>query len=238
MAGAAAPRDKVAPASTRWPGVFRVRWEGHDRLATANLAPGHRAYKEKTLVAGGTEYRVWDPFRSKLAAALLNGLDELPLEGRSSVLYLGASTGTTVSHVSDIVGGGGVVFAVEHASRVARDLLDRVASRRRNVVPVIQDARNPSAYFSVYGKVDVVYADIAQPDQTEIAMSNCRAYLRGGGTLLLVIKTRSIDVVRRPDKVIEGELAKMRGGFEVAQLVGLEPYDRDHAMAAILYRAA
>lgn len=122
---------------------FWIRSDGEKRLATQNMVPGNQVYKEKLVVKKGTEYRLWDPFRSKLAAAIMNGLDEFPFGDGSKVLYLGASTGTTVSHISDIVGPGGIVFAVDHASRVARDFLDRVASFRKNVIPILQDARRP-----------------------------------------------------------------------------------------------
>lgn len=214
-------------------GVYRIEYDGADRLATRNLVPGISVYRERLVAYGGAEYRLWDPFRSKLAAAILNGMRSFPFSEGSRVLYLGASTGTTASHVSDIVGPEGVVFGVEHASRVARDFLDRVASRRSNIVPVMSDARQPGAYASVFGKADVAYSDVAQPDQTGIAMSNCRAHLRAGGDLLMVVKTRSIDVVRQPASVIDEEIGRLRaGGFDVAESIGLSPYDKDHAMVA------
>jgi rRNA 2'-O-methyltransferase fibrillarin len=50
------------------------------------------------------EYRVWNPFRSKLGAAILGGVDQIHIKPGAKVLYLGAASGTTVSHVSDIVG--------------------------------------------------------------------------------------------------------------------------------------
>jgi len=180
---------------------FWIKSEGRQRLATENLVKGNQVYKEKLLIKKGIEYRIWDPFRSKLAASIMNGLEEFPFVEKSTVLYLGVSTGTTISHISDIVGPKGIIFGVEHASRVARDFLDRVASYRKNIVPIIQDARQPKQYFSVYGKVDIVYVDIAQPDQTDIAISNCKLYLKKHGYMFLVIKTRSIDVTKSPKKV-------------------------------------
>ena len=219
-------------------GFALVEHDGRRRPATANLVPGRRVYGEALVLERGTEWRIWDPYRSKLAAAVLNGLGEPPIAAGFSVLYLGASTGTTVSHVSDIVGPGGRVFAVDHASRVARELLERVATPRPNVTPVMQDARAPREYFSVYGQVDVVYSDIAQPDQTEIAISNCAAYLRPGGVLVLVIKARSIDVAGAPSAVIASETDKLRGAFDVEHSVGLEPYDRDHALVVARMRQA
>ena len=210
--------------------IFWIKSDGDKKLATENLVPGNQVYKEKLVIKKGIEYRLWDPFRSKLAASILNGLEVFPFKEESTVLYLGASTGTTVSHISDIVGGKGIVFGVEHASRVARDFLDRVASHRNNIVPIIQDARQPKNYFSVYGKVDVVYVDIAQPDQTEIAIANCKMYLKENGYLFLVIKTRSIDVTKSPKKIIENEIKKLETNFEVMQEIDLHPYDKDHAI--------
>ena len=209
---------------------FWVQVEGEKKLATQNLVPGNQVYNEKLVQYKGVEYRIWNPFRSKLAAAIMNGLKDFPFNQKSDVLYLGVSTGTTISHISDIVSQGGTIFGIEHTSRVARDFLDRVASHRKNIVPIIQDARRPEEFFSVYKKVDTVYVDIAQPDQTNIAIKNCKLYLKSGGYLLLVIKTRSIDVTKDPKGVIKNEIKKLESFFETKQTIDLYPYDKDHVM--------
>jgi len=209
---------------------FWIQVEGEKKLATQNLVPGNQVYNEKLVQHKGSEYRIWNPFRSKLAAAIMNDLKNFPFNQKSDVLYLGVSTGTTISHISDIVNQGGTIFGIEHASRVARDFLDRVATHRKNIVPIIQDARRPKEFFSVYKKVDIVYVDIAQPDQTNIAIENCRLYLKSGGYLFLVIKTRSIDVVKDPKMVIKDEIKKLETLFEIKQTIDLHPYDKDHAM--------
>ena len=210
--------------------IFWFQVEGEKKLATENLMPGNQVYNEKLLNVKGVEYRIWNPFRSKLAASIMNGLKDFPFNKKSDVLYLGVSTGTTISHISDIVGQDGIIFGVEHAARVARDFLDRVASHRKNIVPIIQDARKPEEFFSVYKKVDVVYVDIAQPDQTDIAIENCKLYLKSGGYLFLIIKTRSIDVTKDPKIVIKNEIKKLESLFEIKQTIDLQPYDKDHAM--------
>lgn len=214
--------------------IFWIKVDGEKKPATLNLVPGNQVYKEKLVKVKDEEFRIWDPFRSKLAAAIINGLEILPIIRKSKVLYLGVSTGTTASHVSDIVGQSGIVFCVEHASRVARDFLDRVASHRSNIVPILQDARNPKQYFSVYGTVDVVYVDIAQPDQTEIAILNCKTFLKKGGYLMLVIKTRSIDVTKDPSQIIKSEIDKL-ADFKIIQEINLYPYDKDHAIVIAQY---
>jgi len=209
---------------------FWFELDGERKLFTENFSPGNQVYKEKLLDKKGIEYRNWEPFRSKLAACIMNGLEEFPFFEKSNILYLGVSTGTTISHISDIVGPKGMIFGVEHSSRVARDFLDRVAVHRKNIVPIIQDARRPEKYFSVFTKVDVVYVDIAQPDQTKIAIDNCKMYLKKSGFLFLVIKTRSIDVTKDPKRIIEREIQKLQNDFEIIQRIDLSPFDKDHAM--------
>lgn len=217
--------------------IFWLKVDGQKRLATENYVEGNQVYGEKLYKNKKVEYRIWDPFRSKLAAALYIGLDVFPITRGTKMLYLGASTGTTVSHISDIVGFSGVIYAVEHASRVARDFLDRVANFRKNVVPILQDARHPKEYFSIYGKVDIVYSDIAQPDQTEIAITNCQMFLKDEGYLFLVIKTRSIDVTQSPRITIENEVKKLQTHFTVIQNMDLHPYDKDHALVVAKFHA-
>ena len=215
---------------------FWIKSEGEQKISTENLVPGNQVYKEKLIIKKGIEYRLWDPFRSKLAASIMNRLENFPFKNKTKVLYLGASTGTTVSHISDIVGPGGLVFAVEHASRVARDFLDRVATHRPNIMPILQDARKPKEYFSVFGKVDVVYVDIAQPDQTQIAIDNCDMFLKKDGFFFLVIKTRSIDVTKAPKRIVQEEIEKLREKFEILESIDLHPYDKDHAMVIAKYK--
>ncbi|HEX2014535.1 MAG TPA: fibrillarin-like rRNA/tRNA 2'-O-methyltransferase [Nitrososphaera sp.] len=216
-----------------------IRWisvNGEKNAATLNLVRGNNVYGEKLIRHEGEEYRLWDPFRSKLAAALKKGMKQMPIRNGTKVLYLGASTGTTVSHVSDIVGPGGIVFAVEPATRVARELIENVAAKRKNVVPIIEDARRPQSYFSLFGKVDVVYCDIAQPDQTDIAIANCSVYLKPGGVMLLVVKTRSIDVTMDPKTVVNQEASRLeKNGFSISQIINLEPFDKDHSMIYCTY---
>mgnify|MGYP001232625805 CR=1 FL=1 len=204
--------------------------DGEEKIATENLVPGKQVYNEKLLLKKGIEYRLWDPFRSKLAASVMNGLNDFPFTEKSNILYLGVSTGTTISHISDIIGPNGIVFGVEHSSRVARDFLDRVASHRKNIIPIIQDARNPKEYFSIYDKVDITYVDIAQPDQTTIAVENCKIYLKPNGFLFLVVKARSIDVTKNPKHIIDEEIEKLKPFFNIQQVIDLHPYDKDHAM--------
>jgi len=209
--------------------VRRESRHGRTLLLTPNLVKGFRVYNEEFVTREGVEYRTWDPFRSKLAAAILKGLPEDVIKEGERVLYLGTSTGTTPSHVSDIIGERGLLIGVEFAPRVAREFVENVARQRKNVIPFIADARDPSKYN--ISKVDVVYCDIAQPDQTEIAMENCRAMLKAGGRLLLVVKARSIDVLKEPSRIFQEERRRLElGGFRVETTIELSPFEKDHAL--------
>jgi rRNA 2'-O-methyltransferase fibrillarin len=145
--------------------VFVARGK-EDLLVTKNLVPGESVYSEKRIAVEGTEgtkteYRVWNPFRSKLAAGILGGLEDIFIKPGAKVLYLGAASGTSVSHVADIVGETGVVYAVEFSHRSGRDLIN-MAKKRTNVIPIIEDARHPQKYRMLVDMVDVIFADVAQ----------------------------------------------------------------------------
>lgn len=209
--------------------LLREEKDGRAALLTRNLTPGKKVYNEDLVARGEVEYRTWDPFRSKLAAAMLKGLPGGVVAEGAKVLYLGASTGTTASHVSDLVGPNGLVIGVEFAPRVAREFLEHVARERGNVIPFVADARDPSKYSVT--QVDLVYCDIAQPDQTEIALANCARLLKKGGTLLLVVKSRSIDVLKDPEKVFSQEKEKLeKAGLDVKRVYELSPFEKDHAL--------
>jgi fibrillarin-like pre-rRNA processing protein len=213
--------------------LLREEKGGRVALLTRNLAPGKRVYNEQLVLRDGVEYRTWDPFRSKLAAAILRGMPEEVVRDGDRVLYLGASTGTTASHVSDLVGPRGLVIGVEFAPRVAREFVEHVARERKNVIPFVADARDPSKY--AIAEVDVVYCDIAQPDQTEIAIANCSRMLKKNGRLLLAVKARSIDVLKDPEQVYEQEKRKLlAAGFRVERIVYLEPFEKDHVLISAL----
>ncbi len=222
-----------------FPGIYRVPDTKNPNkmlLATRNLTPGRSFYGERLtkedLRGQLLEFRFWDPFRSKLSAAILNGLRMMPFAEGTTCLYLGASTGTTVSHISDIVGDKGRIFAVEVAQRVAREFLENVVRYRTNIVPIIADARQPERYPSIYGEISVVYCDIAQPDQTEIAIANCKRYLwQKEGVLFLVVKASSIDALKDKRLVFKEQADLLRkANFEVLEQIDLEPYDRNHEM--------
>ncbi|OCT73588.1 hypothetical protein XELAEV_18036567mg, partial [Xenopus laevis] len=230
---------KVIVEPHRHEGIFICRGK-EDALVTKNLVPGESVYGEKRIsVEDGeikTEYRAWNPFRSKIAAAILGGVDQIHIKPGAKVLYLGAASGTTVSHVSDIVGPEGLVYAVEFSHRSGRDLIN-VAKKRTNIIPVIEDARHPHKYRMLVGMVDVVFADVAQPDQTRIVALNAHNFLKNGGHFVISIKANCIDSTAAPEAVFAAEVKKMQQeNMKPQEQLTLEPYERDHAVVVGIYR--
>jgi rRNA 2'-O-methyltransferase fibrillarin len=225
----------------RHEGIFIARGK-EDLLVTKNLTPGESVYNEKRISVEGadatkTEYRVWNPFRSKLAAGVLGGLEKIYIGPGKKVLYLGAASGTSVSHVADLVGPEGLVYAVEFSHRSGRDLIN-MAKKRTNVIPIVEDARHPQKYRMLVGMVDCVFLDVAQPDQARIAALNAHMFLKLGGGVVISIKASCIDSTADPTAVFASEVNKLRAdGLKPKEQLTLEPYERDHAMVVCVMDA-
>ena len=225
-------RVRVKP-HPRFAEVYQATLEdGSQRLATKNLTPGRSVYGERLIRFEGVEYRVWDAFRSKLAAAILKGVQNVPIKPGHKVLYLGAASGTTASHVSDIVGDKGQVFCVEFASRSLRELVCNVCAFRLNMSPFLEDARLPEKYaMFIQGKVDDIYCDVAQPEQAKVVADNADVFMKEQGWIMLAVKAQSIDVTKEPAVIYRQEVKVLeKRGFRVDEVIALEPYDKAHAM--------
>lgn len=218
--------------------LFWIREENKRTLATMNMTPGISYYKEKLYKINRVEYREWIPFKSKLAAAILKGLETTFFNSIKKILYLGVSTGTTVSHISDIISNQGIIYGVEIAPRVMLEFISRVSRRRENIIPLFFDARRPDLYSDILDyPVDLIYCDIAQPDQTRIAIINSKAFLKKDGILLYAIKARSIDASREPEHIYKEEYGKLEEeGFKIIYTVDLKPYEKDHVLVYARYR--
>ncbi len=205
--------------------AFVLELEGSKRPVTRNLSSGIQVYGEKLVTIENVEYRFWDPYRSKLAAIILKG-SSVSMKKNWSVLYLGAANGTTASHVSDVASEG-VVFAVEFSPRAMHDLI-RVSIPRINLIPILADAMRPDSYRNMVGQADFIYQDIAQREQAMIAIRNAKQFLKTGGILVLIIKSRSIDSTGEPADVVANEVKKLGGGFKVMEMIDLDPFHNDH----------
>ncbi len=184
-------------------------------------------YGEKLLRINGITYREWVAKRSKLSAAIMNGLKEIPIKKDSKVLYLGAASGTTISHVSDIAEKG-EIYGVEFSPIVGVQLM-ALSRERKNIVPIISDASLPQKYESIVPVIDIVFQDIAQRHQVDILKKNCKYFLKKNGIAMIAVKARSIDVSKKPRDIFRRVRKELEKDFEILQELRLEPYEKDHS---------
>ena len=211
-----------------FPNIFSI----NNKIATKNISPGFSVYGEELIKIKNVEYRFWNPFRSKIAAAIKNGLKEVQIKRSSKILYLGAATGTTVSHISDIVKEG-IVYSVE-CSPTAVKLLIKLSEKRKNVIPILADANHPDRYSSIVPNVDLVYQDISQRNQAEIFIENIGRFLKENGIGILMVKARSMDVSLKPEKVYDIVCSKLKeNGLKIIEKMDLKPYEKDHAAIVV-----
>ena len=197
-----------------------------NKLCTKNLSPCKKVYDEILIKTKDGEFRTWDARRSKPSAAIYKRLHHFPLKKDMKVLYLGFASGTTGSHFSDIIGKEGVIYGIEFSERVLRDALP-VAEQRGNIIPILADGRKPEDY-SWIEQVDLIYADIAIPDMSEVFIRNAKTFLKEDGFGMIAIKSRSIDVTEKPSVVYKKERQILEKFFNITDFVTLEPYERDH----------
>jgi len=211
--------------------IFEV-YESSDKrrqLYTVNLTPGKNVYGEKLIQQDGAEFREWDAFKSKLAASILKGSPNIGIRKNDIVLYLGSASGTTVSHVSDIVGSSGLIFAVDLAPRVMRDLIF-LCYQRKNIAPILADANKTGLLKERVSAVDVVYQDLAQKNQVGIFLKNVDLFLKNDGYALLAVKARSIDVARNPKHIFKEIGETLEKSLTIIDYRELEPFQKDHCM--------
>ncbi len=207
---------------------FRKDSRGRIKLYTPNLTPGLKFFDEEAERFGGNEFRFFDAKRSKLAAAIVKEASQIGIKEGDTILYLGASHGYTPSFVSDMIGEAGFIFALDFAPRVIRDLVF-VCEKRKNMTPIMADANQPETYKSRLTKVDIVYQDVAQRNQAEIFLKNCEMFLKSGGFGLLAVKSRSIDITKRPKEIYVEIRQELEKKMTVVDYRVLDPYERDHA---------
>lgn len=212
--------------------IFELYQDGR-RIFTKNAFPGTTAFfDEKIIPQNGEEYREFDPTRSKLAAAVAKGTSNVGIRKGDLILYLGASHGYTVSFVSDMIGREGMIFALDSAPRVIRDLIF-LCEVRKNIAPLLADANHPETYAKRIVPVDVVYQDLAQRNQAEIFLKNCKLFLKSGGYGLLAVKARSIDAKRSSKQIFEEARKEIEKEMTVVDFRLLDPLERDHCMIVV-----
>jgi fibrillarin-like pre-rRNA processing protein len=209
--------------------IFEVFQDKKRRIYTKNINPGKKVYDERLIKQEGLEYREWNPKKSKLAASILKGTPNMGIRKGDIILYLGCSTGTTPSHISDILGAEGFLFGLDFAPRMMRDFVF-LCEQRKNMTALLEDANHPERYKDRVCKVDVVYQDVAQRNQSEILLKNCDMFLKDGGYAIIAVKARSVDVTKRPKAVFDQVRKEIERELIIIDYRLLDPFEKDHCM--------
>ncbi|MBI2148494.1 fibrillarin-like rRNA/tRNA 2'-O-methyltransferase [Candidatus Woesearchaeota archaeon] len=212
-------------SKTNYQGIFIVQ-NKRKLLVTKNLTGGKKFFDEKLIQENNNEYREINPFRSKLAAATIKKISTTAIKEGDKILYLGASHGYTPSYISDIIGNKGIIFCIDFAPRVVRDLLF-ICEERENMMPILADANKPEIYKNRITQVDIIYQDIAQKNQVEILLKNLE-FLKPKGYALIAIKARSIDVTKSPQKIYREVEEQLKQKLKVIDKKELDPLQKDH----------
>ena len=210
------------------PRLWTRRRPDRDELWTETVGELPAVYGERWESDGVRALRAFEPARSKLAAALVRGWDgPLPQPGERW-LYLGAASGTTASHVADLLGPNGRLYAVERSARPFSRLL-RLAERWSNLLPILGDAHAPERYADRVPLVDGIYADVAQPDQGPLLLANAALFLRDeGGSVVLALKTSSMGRGVSASEHLRNAEAALANDFDLDTAVRLDPFYRSH----------
>jgi len=181
-------------------------------------------YGEKVKKENGFYKRYWDPKRSKLSAALKKGLRYVPFEKDSRVLYLGASTGTTVSHIVDLCPEG-QVFAVEYSFESFTKLLN-ISGERKNLFPFLEDAMNIENISGFINSPEVIYQDISQRHQVQI-FNLAAGTFKSVKKAILIIKVRAISARQNEKDIVRNSIKGIKD-FKVLDILDLKPFDKSN----------
>ena len=198
------------------------------KIATLNLSVGSKEKDEEIIKVDGNEYRIWKPHRSKLATAIINGMEIFPILKKSKVLYFDATVENTASYISDIVGNDGKIFVVVNSNKPS-NFMQKMVDKRSNVT-MIHHTENLAQHKSINDKVDVIYMNVSDKNNLDIAILNSKAYLKDGGYLLLVVKTADILVNKYGVEPENNQRKKIRMLFEMIQEINLADFFKDNTM--------
>ena len=189
--------------------IFQIQIGNEEQLATKNMVKGTKTHKEKIVIVNNEEFLEWNPYKSKLAAAIRNGLQILPIIKNSKVVCINLPEESTILHISNIVGSGGSVFVID-VNKNKKSFLNKLVNTHKNIIPIYDTADELPFSSSITGKVDAFYVDIPESEQIETIVKKYRSLLKNEGFLMLVVKKDDNAVIEND---IAGWMAEQRAGL-------------------------
>ena len=231
--------------------IFQIQIGNEEQLATKNMVKGTKTHKEKIVIVNNEEFLEWNPYKSKLAAAIRNGLQILPIIKNSKVVCINPLEDSTILHISNIVGSNGSVFVID-INKNKKSFLNKLVDTHKNIIPIYDTVDELSFSSSITGKVDALYVDIPESEQIEQIVEKYGSLLKNEGFLMLIAKKDDNAIIEND---IAGWMAEQRAGlnkireittklksqFEIIQEInlglnyGMRPYHKFYAFILAQY---
>ena len=231
--------------------IFQIQIGDKEQLATKNIVEGTKTHKEKIVIVNDEEFLEWNPYKSKLAAAIRNGLQILPIIKNSKVVCINPLEESTILHISNIVGSKGSVFVID-VDKNKKSFLNKLVNTHKNIIPIYDTVDELSFSSSITGKVDALYVDIPESEQIETIVEKYGSLLKNEGFLMLIAKKDDNAIIEND---IAGWMAEQRAGlnkireittklksqFEIIQEInlglnyGMRPYHKFYAFILAQY---
>ena len=179
--------------------IFQIQIGNEEQLATKNMVKGTKTRKEKIVIVNNEEFLEWNPYKSKLAAAIRNGLQIIPIIKNSKIVCINLPEESTMLHISNIVGSGGSVFVID-VNKNKKSFLNKLVNTHKNIIPIYDTVDELSFSSSITGKVDALYVDIPESEQIEQIVEKYGSLLKNEGFLMLIAK-------KDDNAIIENDIA-------------------------------
>ena len=166
---------------------------------------------------------IWNPYHSKLSAYLMAGGENWPFKKNSKVLYLGSAEGNTISYLSEICLTNNIT-AVEISAVAMAELLV-LAKTKENIIPCLEDAHFPEKYRIQANNPEIIYQDIAQNDQVDIFIRNCKFF--NPKQAFLMLKTQSIS--NKKKKILEDTENLLKEIFKTVESININKWAKGHS---------
>ena len=215
--------------------IFWVTIRNEKKLATLSNVSTNQDYKENLVEMNGKYYSIWNPHMSKIAAAIINGMEIFPILKKTKILYVDPNAEKTVKHISNIVGNNGKIFVVRDVMKNSKNLLEQIVKNRSNIFAIVPDKTNTGRLTGMTEMMDVIYIDIAEHNQTEIIIQNCKNHLKIGGFLMLIVPTKNIDFANNPSKKNQEERKKLQTSFDIIQEINLTDFFKEYSIVIAKY---
>ena len=189
--------------------IFQIQIGDKEQLATKNIVEGTKTHKEKIVIVNDEEFLEWNPYKSKLAAAIRNGLQILPIIKNSKVVCINPLEESTILHISNIVGSEGSVFVID-VDKNKKSFLNKLVNTHKNIIPIYDTVDELSFSSSITGKVDALYVDIPESEQIETIVEKYGSLLKNEGFLMLIAKKDDNAIIEND---IAGWMAEQRAGL-------------------------